>query len=139
MQENSILNSYNNQYLKMVLILCFVCVVMILSLSLNAFYNNGDDYYFLDISKNGEIIKNSIHGYFTWDGRFLSFSWIFQQFLFKYFFNFGLKSENPCFFKPFSVQYSSKKFSPFFKISKFKIKSSIFSSLAIISPLLHIM
>ena len=60
MQENSILNSYNNQYLKMVLILCFVCVVMILSLSLNAFYNNGDDYYFLDISKNGEIIKNSI-------------------------------------------------------------------------------
>jgi len=58
---------------------------MILSLSLNAFYNNGDDYYFLDISKNGEIIKNSIHGYFTWDGRFLSFSWIFQQFLFKYF------------------------------------------------------
>ena len=81
---NSIVLKNEKQYFKILFGIAFLCIVMIMSLSFISFYNNGDDYSFLnELHKNG-VLNNAIIGYNTWDGRFLSLSWLLQQVAFVY-------------------------------------------------------
>lgn len=69
---------------KILLSLAVLCLVMILLLSVNAFYNGGDDYNFIsDLNKFG-VINNCIRGYFDWDGRLLTIGALVQGFCIKY-------------------------------------------------------
>jgi hypothetical protein len=81
---NSIVLKKEKQYYKILFGIALLSILMILSLSSISFYNNGDDYSFLNELKKNGVLNNAVIGYNTWDGRFLSLTWLLQQVAFVY-------------------------------------------------------
>jgi hypothetical protein len=81
---NSIVLNKEKQYYKILFGIALLSILMILSLSSISFYNNGDDFSFLNELKKNGVLNNAVIGYNTWDGRFLSLTWLLQQVAFVY-------------------------------------------------------
>ncbi len=64
---------------KILLGLAVLCLVMILTLSMNAFLNGGDDYYLMNDCKNN-ILNHCIANYLEFDGRCLTLGAFLQAF-----------------------------------------------------------
>lgn len=80
------MSSFEFKTIKNIKYLTFLAIfniVLILLLSLNAFYQSDDYGYMIDLKQNG-IIDNCINGYYNWDGRFLSLGAFVQGFCLLY-------------------------------------------------------